>query len=447
MSDETNETTAAPEVQTPLEHLQENWSSLTSEQRQEAFALLPRTDAEELFLHLRATDQVDLVTPMAWADKRSWFRLLAPDDVADLIQEFPVDERPSLLALLDEPTRKEVTALLAYAEDNAGGLMNPRFIRLRPEVSVDVAIRYLRAQAKSHVETINYAYVLDADQKLLGVVSFRDLLLAPPDQSVSEIMKTDLITLHEEMDQEEVSREFAKYGLAAIPVVDREGKIRGIVTVDDVVDVVQEEATEDMQKLGGMEALDEPYLQIGLFKMLRKRAGWLTVLFLGEMLTASAMGHFEHEISRAVVLALFIPLIISSGGNSGSQATSLIIRALALHELRLRDWWKVLGREIFAGLALGIILGSIGFARILLWPTRDQLYGEHYMLIASTVAMSLVGVVLWGSLAGSMLPFLLRRVGFDPAASSAPFVATLVDVTGLVIYFTVASLMLHGTLL
>ncbi|RYZ69783.1 MAG: magnesium transporter [Proteobacteria bacterium] len=342
---------------------------------------------------------------------------------------------------------REVVALLAYAEDDAGGLMNPRFIRLRPDVSVEVAIRYIRAQAKAKVETIHYVYVLDHEQKLLGALSFRDLLLAPPDSTVSEMMNVDLITLPEDMDQEEVARQFSHSGLNALPVVDQEGRMKGIVTVDDAVEVVEEEATEDMHKLGGSEALDEPYLQISMLSMIKKRAGWLVILFVGEMLTATAMSYFNAEIERAVVLALFIPLIISSGGNSGSQATSLIIRSLALREVRLRDWWRVLRRELVVGSSLGAILGTIGMIRIMVWPNRQTLYGEHYKLIASTVAISLVGIVLWGSLAGSMLPFLLRRLGFDPATASAPFVATLVDVTGLVIYFTVASLMLGGVLL
>src|SRR5258706_15204490 len=226
----------------------------------------------------------------------------------------------------------------------------------------------------------------------------------------------------------------------ALPVVDDEGRMRGIDTVDDIVDVVQEEATEDIQKLGGMEALDAPYLQITLPSMLRKRAVWLSALFLGEMLTATAMGYFEKEIARAVVLALFVPLVISSGGNSGSQATTLIIRAMALGEVGLRDWWRVVRREILAGLCLGSILGSIGFLRIFIYAQFSKIYGPHYILVAATVAFALLGVVLWGTLAGSMLPFILKRLGRDPAVSSAPFVATLVDVTGLIIYFNVAIL-------
>ncbi|MBS1962272.1 MAG: magnesium transporter [Bdellovibrionales bacterium] len=431
----------------PFEQLQESWASLTVDQRHEAFYALPREEAEEFFLTLGAADQYELVKDLQTSQKRGWIRILAPDDAADLIQQFAFEERAQMLALLDITTMREVVALLAYAEDDAGGLMNPRFVRLRPDVSVDVAIRYLRAQSKAKIETIHYVYVLDQEQHLLGAMSFRDLFLAPPDKLVSEMMATDLITLPEDMDQEEVSRKFAQCGLSALPVVDAEGKMKGIVTVDDVVEVVEEEATEDMQKLGGTEALDEPYLTISLFAMIKKRAGWLTFLFIGEMLTATAMQFYEKQIEQAVVLALFIPLIISSGGNSGSQATSLVIRAMALSEVRLRDWWRVFIRELIVGSSLGVILGLIGMVRILAWPSRHQLYGEHFQLIAGTVAAALVGVVLWGSIAGSMLPFALRRIGFDPATSSAPFVATLVDVTGLVIYFTVASIILHGVLL
>jgi magnesium transporter len=431
----------------PLEKLQEGWSSLPLDRRHDGFYALAREDAEELFLNLSSADQYDLVKDLQNTQKRGWIRILAPDDAADLIQQFPFDERAQMLALLDITTMREVVALLAYAEDDAGGLMNPRFVRLRPDVSVDVAIRYLRAQSKAKIETIHYVYVLDQEQHLRGAMSFRDLFLAPPEKLISEIMATNIISLPEDMDQEEVSRKFAQCGLSALPVVDAEGKMKGIVTVDDVVEVVEEEATEDMQKLGGTEALDEPYLTIALARMIKKRAGWLIFLFLGEMLTATAMQFYEHEIEKAVVLALFIPLIISSGGNSGSQATSLVIRAMALREVRLRDWWRVFMRELIVGASLGIILGTIGMMRILVWPSRKTLYGEHFQLVAGTVAAALVGVVLWGSLSGSMLPFLLKRLGFDPATSSAPFVATLVDVTGLVIYFSVASVILHGTLL
>lgn len=430
-----------------LQLLQESWPNMLPDDRRAAFARLSRPDAEEIFLNLGPGEQYELIVDMGPPGRRSWIRLLAPDDAADLIQQFPEDERKDILNLLDPQTKREVTALLAYAEDEAGGLMNPRFIRLRADVPVDVAIRYLRAQAKKSVEVYKYAYVLGSDQKLLGTVSFRDLLLAPPDKTVAEIMETDVVSVPEDMDQEEVSRVFSQTGFTAIPVLDEQGHMKGLVTVDDVVEVVQEEATEDIQKLGGTSALDEPYLQTSVAGMIRKRAGWLTVLFVGEMLTATAMGYYEKELERAIVLALFIPLIISSGGNSGSQATSLIIRALALQELRLRDWGRVLARELYTGLMLGAILGLIGLLRIVLWPTRLELFGEHYFKIGLTVGASLLGVVLWGCVTGSMLPFILRRFGLDPATASAPFVATLVDVTGLVIYFTTASLLLGGTLL
>jgi magnesium transporter len=337
--------------------------------------------------------------------------------------------------------------LLAYEEDAAGGLMNPRYLRLRPETTVDAAIRYLRAQARTDTEVIYYAYVLGADQRLLGVVSLRDLLVSPSEKIVKDVMHTDFAWVPEAMDREEVSLLFARQDLLALPVLDREGRMKGLVTHDDIVDVVEKEATEDMQKISGMEALDAPYFQVSFREMLKKRAGWLTVLFLGEMFTATAMSHYEHEIQRAVILALFIPLIISSGGNSGSQASTLIIRSLALREIRLADWWRVFGRELLCGLALGAVLGSIGLVRVVLWQQWSPIYGEHYLLVAATVAFSLVGVVVWGTLSGSMLPFVLRRLGFDPASASAPFVATLVDVTGLIIYFTVASVVLNGSLL
>lgn len=430
-----------------VELLQESWPRLTHEERLEAFGGLLRPEAEELFLSLSPPDQQELILDLAPVRQRSWVRLLPPDDAADLIQQFEPEQREGVLDLLDPVTRGEVLALLAYAEDEAGGLMNPRFIRLRPDVTVDVAIRYLRAQAKRSVETIHYAYVLDHDQRLLGTVSFRDLLLAPTDVLVSQIMTQDVVSLPETMDQEQVSREFAQHDLAAIPVVDDQGRMKGIVTVDDVVDVVEEEATEDIQKLGGSEALEEPYLASPLLQLIRKRVGWLIILFVGEMLTASAMGYYEKELERAIVLALFLPLIISSGGNSGSQAATLITRSLALEEVKVSDAWRVFRREIVTGLALGLVLGTIGFMRVYFWPGRDRLYGEHYLGIAGVVGVSVLGVVMWGSLAGSMLPLLLRRLGFDPATASAPFVATLVDVTGLVIYFTAASLLLSGTLL
>jgi len=380
------------------------------------------------------------------AERVEGFELLPRDD-ADRLQEAALEDRDELLSLMDDFTQREVKGLLDYAEDEAGGLMNTRYSRLRVDMTVDEAVSYLKRDARAREKTIYYVYVVDTQERLLGVVSFRDLIVAPGDKRVGEVMRTEVISARDDLDQEALSKLFMRHHLLMVPIVDDAGRIKGVVSVDDIVDVVQEEATEDMQKLGAVAALDEPYLQISLPRMIKKRAGWLAALFLGEMLTATAMGNFEAEIARAVVLALFVPLIISSGGNSGSQATTLVIRAMALGELRLRDWWRVIEREVVTGLGLGLILASIGMVRILLWQWWFNAYGDHYFLVALTVALSLVGVVLWGSVAGSILPFVLRSFGFDPASASAPFVATLVDVTGLIIYFTIAAVVLRGTLL
>jgi len=429
------------------EELQEVWYILSPQERLEGFRYLSQRDAEDFFFSLNSRDQSELIVTLPAEERRIWMRSLPPDDAADLIQQTPVEQQEALLELLDPATLKEVRALLAYAEDEAGGLMNPRFARVRPDMTVDEAITYLRKQSREYLESIYYIYVLDEQQNLLGVVSLRELIRARPEKTVRDVMVRDLISVDEEQDQEKLGKLFAESGLLAIPVLDEKGHMKGIVTADDIVQVVQEEATEDIQKLGGMEALDTPYLQTSMRDMIKKRAGWLVVLFLGEMLTASAMAYFEMDIARAVVLALFIPLIISSGGNSGSQATTLVIRALALGEIRLRDWWRVVRRELFTGLALGLVLGSIGFLRIILWQSIRPIYGEHYVLVALTIFASLVGVVMFGTLMGSFLPFILKRLGFDPASASAPFVATIVDVSGLIIYFSVASAILTGTLL
>jgi magnesium transporter len=423
------------------------WPILSPDERVEAFQQVERGESDVFFLGLSAHEQVEILFAMPGGERRLWFRLLPPDDAADVVQHAPEAEREGLLGLLDPPTRREVTALLAYAEDAAGGLMSPRFARLRPEMSVGEAIRYLQRQAQEKLETIYYAYVLDREQRLRGVVSFRDLFTAQPGASIAEVMVQDVVSVPDTMEDEEVARVIARHHHDALPVVDDEGRMKGIVTIDDIVDVVQEAATEDIQKLGGMEALETPYMQTRFADMIKKRAGWLAALFLGELLTASAMAHYEDQIARAVVLALFLPLIMSSGGNSGAQATTLIIRAMALGEISIRDWWRIVRRELAAGLSLGVILACIGAVRIVAWQSLFHSYGEHYGLVAATVALSLVGVVTWGTLAGSMLPFVIRRLGFDPASASAPFVATLVDVTGLVIYFNAAQVVLGGSLL
>ena len=427
--------------------LYDAWQVLSLAERVEGFEFLQRDAADDFFLQLSARDRAELVLALPSGERRLWLRLLAPDDAADLIQEAPAEERDHLLGLLDDPTQREVKGLLDYAEDEAGGLMNTRYSRLRADMTVDEAISYLRRDARAREKTVYYVYVVDSEERLLGVASFRDLIVAPGDKRVSEVMRTEIISARDDLDQEALSQLFMRHHLLMMPIVDGEGRIKGVVSVDDIVQVVQEEATEDIQKIGGVATLQDPYLDVPLLQMIRKRAGWLAALFLGEMLTASAMGHFEAEISKAVVLVLFVPLIISSGGNSGSQATTLVIRAMALGEVRLRDWWRVIRREVMTGLGLGSILAAIGLTRILVWQGLFNTYGEHYFLVALTVALSLVGVVLWGSVAGSILPFILRALGFDPASASAPFVATLVDVTGLVIYFTVAAVVLRGTLL
>jgi magnesium transporter len=428
------------------DELLDQWPFIRKHERVDRFESLPREQRSNFFLELDAKSQAEILLAIPEGVRRLYIRLLAPDDVADLIQESPAGDREYLLELLDDMTRQDARALLAYREDVAGGLMNPRFARLRPDSSIDEAITYLRQQL-SRVETIYYAYVLDERQRLLGVVSLKDLVATDPAKKVEDVMKTKVHKVPETADQKQIAHLLLTHGLEAIPVVDGEGHMKGIVTVDDVIDLLREEDTADMQKVGGTEALDGPYLETGFLHMIRKRAGWLVFLFLGEMLTASAMSFYERQIEEAVVLALFIPLLISSGGNTGSQATTLIIRAMALGELRLRDWWRVIGRELASGVVLGCILGTIGFTRIMIWQLVARTYGEHYILVGLTIALSLVGIVTFGTLTGSMLPFILRSCRLDPASASAPFVATLVDVTGIIIYFSVAKLILTGTLL
>ena len=433
-----------------IDELRDAWPLLDLEERGDGLRVVAREDAEEFFISLSPRDQADLLLYFRPGQRRQWMRLLEPDDVADVIQQAGEVNRQTLLALLDDPTRKEVLALLAYAEDEAGGLMSTRYARLRPEMTADEAVLYLRRQARAKVETIYVAYVLDPAQRLLGVVSFRDLFAADPKVTVAEVMETEIVRVTDEMDQETVSRVFAEHDLNVIPVVDKDGKMKGIVTVDDIVDVVQEEATEDAQKFGGMEVLDMPYLASSRREMIKKRARWLTILLIGEMLTATALGFFQHELDKAIVLSLFLPLIISSGGNSGSQASTLVIRAMALGEVRIADWLRVLRREIQMGIVLGAILGSVASVRVIVWGAAGAYHGsagEHFVLVGLTVAVSLVGCVLWGTLMGAMLPFLLRKVGADPASASAPLVATLVDVSGIIIYFTIASAILTGTVI
>ncbi len=371
---------------------------------------------------------------------------LAPDDAAALIDRFPEPLADEVREQMrgQHPTA-EIAEVLEQREGTAGRIMNPRVFALREDATAGEAVNAIQQLGGNEMSF--YLYVIDERRHLVGVISLRRLLLVPATARLKDIMTTDVISVGVDTPEEEVARKVSSYHLLAVPVVDHENKLVGTVTVDDVIEVIRDTTTEEFQRLGGLEALDEPYVRTPLLTLVKKRARWLVVLFLGEMLTATAMSYYEREIAKAVVLALFVPLVISSGGNSGSQAASLIIRALAVGEVTLRDWWRIMRREVLSGLALGAILGSVGFIRVSLWQQLFGTYGAHWFLIALTVLFALVGVVMWGTLAGSMLPFVMKRLGADPATSSAPFVATLVDVTGLVIYFTVAATILRGTLL
>lgn len=372
----------------------------------------------------------------------------SPDQQADLFRELPPADRSRLLALIDPPVRTTLEQLLVYRPDTAGGLMTTDYASVPSSWTASQAMEHIRRAGRAR-QPVYAIYVLDPDQRLIRVVSLRELLSAEPGTPITDVgERRHMVAVEPTTDREEVARLLSKYNLLAVPVVDDGHRLVGTITVDDVIDALVKEQTEDVHKLGGLQALDQPYPDIGLSTMIRKRAGWLCALFVSEMLTATAMQHFQDELSRALVLSLFIPLIMSSGGNSGSQATSLIIRALALHEVRIGDWWRVAARELPTGLILGVILGGIGVLRITGWQLLGLYdYGASWPLVAATVGTALVGVVTFGSLVGSMLPFILRRLGFDPASASAPFVATLVDVTGLIIYFGVAYLILRGTLL
>src|SRR2546430_255402 len=377
---------------------------------------------------------------------------MSPDDRTALLEEMPSAAARQLIRLLTPEERRVATALLGYPEGSVGRLMTQDFVAVRENWTVQEVLDYVREHGQDS-ETLNFIYVVDERGKLLDDLRIRNFLLRPLNTRVDEIMDRSFVHLTVNETQEDALNVSRKYDRTALPVVDSTGVLVGIVTIDDMLDVAEEEATEDIQKFGGMEALDEPYMRIPLWRMVRKRAGWLVILFLGEMLTATAMANYQEELAKALVLALFLPLIISSGGNSGSQASTLMIRAMALGEVTLRDWWRVMSREVRAGLALGAILGTIGVLRVGTWAIlgeqyfHRQPYGPHWPLVALTVGIALVGVVLWGTLSGSMLPFILRRVGADPAASSAPFVATLVDVTGLIIYFSIALVIMRGAML
>lgn len=435
-------------------------ASLEPDHRAVCFRFLPRDDAGEVFAYLDENLQEDLVLKLGDAALRV-IEGMDPDDRVRLLDELPTAVAQRLIASLNPEDRKTTQAILGYPSKSVGRLMNPDYIGLRAEWSVAQAMEHIRKVGRD-AETINIVYVVDDKGVLTDDLRIRQVFLADPSQTVESLMNRNFVALKADQPQGDAVRLMSRYDRVALPVLDSRGVLLGIVTADDVADVAEEEATEDMQKMGGMEALDEPYSTISIWRLVRKRGGWLAVLFVGEMFTQTAMSGFEHEIEKAAVLATFVPLIVSSGGNSGSQATSLIIRALAVGELTLRDWFKVLRRELIAGALLGLFLGLIGLLRINLWgwlgwfakhsghgePDPESMAAQqHYHVLAVAIAISVVGVVLWGTITGAMLPFVLKKCKLDPATSSAPFVATLVDVVGVLIYFTAAATILKGTLL
>ena len=413
------------------------------------FRLLTRETAKLTFQFLSHDLKEDIIEGLATNREKITNLLndLDPDDRTAFFEELPGLVSQRLVQMLSKEERDITIQLLGYPEDSIGRLMTPEYVAVKPYFTVQQTLEHIRIFGKDS-ETLNVVYVVDDNWKLIDDIRIKEIILASPEQTIAELSDNRFVSLNAYSDQEVAVKLFRDHDRVALPVIDTNGILLGIVTFDDVMDVAEEETTEDFQKFGGIQELDMSYTQTPLLEMVKKRAGWLVVLFLGEMLTASAMGYFDKEISKAVVLALFVPLIISSGGNSGSQAASLIIRSLALGELKLRNWWYVMKKEVFSGLLLGTILGTIGFIRIFIWQETGLYdYGEYWFWIAISVAVSLIFIVLWGTLSGSTIPLILKRIGLDPATASAPFVATLVDVTGLIIYFTIAAIFLTGKIL
>jgi magnesium transporter len=448
MLEETPEAIAAETEELHAKDLATVAEALPREMVAPFLSALPVDRAADVLEYLNEELRTEVLETMSTRQAAELVTEMTPDDRADALEGLEEETTEEILSEIPAAERAETEKLLAYEPDSAGGLMTTEFVSVSQDTPVDEALAAVRRIARSERrEAMNTIYTTDSAARVQGVMSLRELLAAPEGAKVSDIAWQEVQTVPVTADREEVARLTREYDLVAVPVVDDNGVIQGVVTVDDVIDALVEEHTEDVQRFGGMEALDQPYTQIGFFSMIGKRAPWLAALFLSEMLTTTAMGHFQGELEKAVVLALFVPLIISSGGNSGSQATSLIIRSLALGEIRLSDWWRIALRELPSGFVLGAILGLMGVFRILLWQQLGLATYPHPNLLALTIGVALVGVVTFGSLAGSMLPFVLQRLGFDPASASAPFVATLVDVTGLSIYFYVALLILRGTLL
>ena len=421
-------------------------ADLHETERAIVFRLLPKEKAADTFEYLDLDVQKSLIKALGQEEVSAILNEMSPDDRTAFLQELPGPIVKQLIDLLSPAERSVARDLLGYPAESVCRLMTPEYVAVPRDWKVREVLDHVRSHGKD-IESLDFIFVTDQNGKLIDDIRIRDILVAPLDTRVSELMDEVFVHLTPGDTKERAVSVFKQYDRYALPVVNNEGYLLGVVTIDDVLDVVEQIDTQEIQKFGGLESLDYPYIKTPVLQMVKKRAGWLVILFLGEMLTATAMGYFEDEIAKAVVLALFVPLIISSGGNSGSQAATLIIRAMALQEITLKDWWMVMRREILSGLLLGTALGSIGFIRIALWSAFSDIYGPHWPLVALTVGLSLIGVVIWGTLSGSMLPFALRRFGFDPASSSAPFVATLVDVTGLIIYFTFAALILRGALL
>ena len=422
-------------------------SGLNEKERILAFLLLPGELKSEVFTYFNYTTQENLLKKLGSVDTADMLENMAPDDRTEIFENFPdllIKESINLLS----PEEKSIALnLLGYPEKSIARLMTPYYIQAKKGWTVRQALTHIKKYGKK-AETLNHLYIVDKNNHLVDDIRIGKLLMAEVEDKIESLMDYQFVSLTTTMSRDEAIEMFDKYDRAVMPVVSESGVLVGIVTFDDIIDEIEKRDTEDIQKFGGLEALELSYTDTPLLTLVRKRASVLIILFMGEMLTASAMGHFEEELAQAVVLALFIPLIISSGGNSGSQAATLIVRAMAISELGLRDWWYVMRKEVLSGLLLGIILGSFGFLRIMVWQQTGLYdYGEFATLIGATVGLSLVGIVLWGTLTGSMIPFLLRMLGMDPATSSAPFVATLVDVTGLIMYFTIAASILSGTLL
>jgi len=411
------------------------------------FDVLNENIAVKCFKILPAKSKKDIINNMHHTRAAQLLNKMPDDDRTTFFEGLPSLVVNELIKLLNNEERAATLQQLGYKEGTVGRLMTPHYVAVKKEWTVQQVFDYIKAKGQNS-ETVNVIYVIDDQGVLIDDIRIREFLFVDRDKKVSDVMDYRFLSLMVNDKEENTIEIFRKNNRFALPVTDEKAVLIGIVTIDDVLRLAEEESTRDIQKMGGSEALDEPYTQISFIDLIRKRAGWLIILFLGEMLTATAMGYFEGEISKAVVLALFIPLIISSGGNSGSQASSIIIRAMALGEIKFNSWWYVMRKELSSGVILGFILGSVGFIRIALWQNLHWYnYGQHWLLVSVTVFFSLIGVVLWGTLSGSMLPLLLKKLGADPAASSAPFVATLVDVTGLIIYFSIAFVIMRGTLL